>query len=47
MKAKRLEIPDDCQCEKSKWVLKPVACGNSQVPGVDFNDAPAVSKVSF
>ena len=47
---KRAEMPKDQTCVKHKWVLaikrngiyraKLVACGYSQIPGVDFNKIP-------
>jgi len=46
----RSELPGDRRCVKCKWVLKIkrngiyrarlVACGYSQIPGVDFNEVP-------
>jgi hypothetical protein len=53
------DVPNDRRCIKNKWSFKVkrngvfrarfVACGYSQVPGVDFNEsfAPALNDVSF
>ena len=53
------EIPEERRCIKCKWIFKIkrngifrarlVACGYSQVPGVDFNEsyAPVINDVSF
>ena len=53
------EVPKDRRCIKCKWIFKIkrngvfrarlVACGYSQVPGVDFNEsfAPVINDVSF
>ena len=58
-KIKRIEIPANRRCVKSKWVFKIkrdgtfrariVACGYSQIPGVDFSDnyAPVVNDITF
>ena len=58
-KIKRIEIPANQRCVKSKWVFKIkrdgtfrariVACGYSQIPGVDFSDnyAPVVNDITF
>jgi Reverse transcriptase (RNA-dependent DNA polymerase) len=58
-KVSKEEMPVGRRCVKSKWVFKVkrngvfqaqlVACGYSQVPGVDFKDsfAPVVNNVSF
>jgi hypothetical protein len=52
-------IPINRQCIKNKWIFKVkrsgifrarlVACGYSQVPGIDFSEsfAPALNDVSF
>ena len=52
-------IPSNRRCVKSKWVFKIkrdgtfrariVACGYSQIPGVDFSDnyAPVVNDITF
>jgi hypothetical protein len=56
---KKEEIPEKRRTIKCKWIFKIkrngvyraglVACGYSQVPGVDFNDsfAPVINDVSF
>ena len=53
------DIPSDRRCIKNKWIFKVkrngvfrarlVACGYSQVPGVDFTEsfAPVINDVSF
>ena len=53
------EVPKDRRCIKCKWIFKIkrngvfrarlVACGYSQVPGIDFNEsfAPVINDVSF
>jgi hypothetical protein len=53
------DIPVDCHCIKNKWIFKVkrngvfrsrlVACGYSQVPGIDFSEsfAPVLNDVSF
>jgi len=58
-KVKRSTIPQGRRCIKSKWVLKIkrngifctwlVACGYSQIPGVDFtkNYAPVMNDVTW
>ena len=58
-KIKRIMIPSNRRCVKSKWVFKIkrdgtfrariVACGYSQIPGVDFSDnyAPVVNDITF
>jgi Reverse transcriptase (RNA-dependent DNA polymerase) len=58
-KVNKEEMPVGHRCVKSKWVFKVkqngvfrarlVACGYSQVPGVNCNDsfAPVVNNVSF
>jgi hypothetical protein len=58
-KINQSEMSDGCRCVKSKWTftikrngvfLGPlVACGCSQVPGLDFNDsfAPVVNDMTF
>ena len=55
----RTQIPRDRRCVKSKWVFKVkrngvfrarlVACGYSQIPGVDFTEsyAPVVNDITF
>src|SRR6056300_1140278 len=56
---KKRDIPPDRRCVKCKWVFKIkrngvyrarlVACGYSQIPGVDFteNYSPVVNDVTF
>jgi hypothetical protein len=56
---KKEDIPQDRRTIKCKWIFKIkrnrvfrarlVACGYSQIPGVDFNEsfAPVVNDVSF
>jgi hypothetical protein len=58
-KISKSEMPDGCQCVKSKWVFRIkrngvfrdrlVACGYSQVQGLNFNDSfsPIVNDVKF
>ena len=58
-KIKRNQIPPNWRCVKSKWVFKIkrdgtfrariVACGYSQIPGVNFSDnyAPVVNDITF
>ena len=58
-KIKRRDIPSGRRCVKHKWVLeikrngifraRLVACGYSQIPGVDFTEfyAPVLSDVAF
>jgi Reverse transcriptase (RNA-dependent DNA polymerase) len=53
------EVSKDRRCIKCRWILnikrngvfraRLVACGYSQVPGVDFNEsfAPVINDVSF
>jgi hypothetical protein len=53
------DVPNDQRCIKNKWIFKVkrngvfrarlVACGYSQVPGVDFTEsfAPVLNDVSF
>jgi Reverse transcriptase (RNA-dependent DNA polymerase) len=53
------DVPSDTRCIKCKWIFKIkrngifrarfVACGYSQVPGLDFNEsyAPVINDVSF
>ena len=57
-KIKRSQIPSDQRCVKSKWVFKIkcngvyrariVACGYSQIPGVDFSEnyLPVVNDIN-
>jgi hypothetical protein len=56
---KKQDIPQDRRTIKCKWIFKIkrngvfrarlVACGYSQIPGVDFNEsfAPVVNDVNF
>ena len=56
---KKEDIPKDRRCIKCKWIFKMkrngvfrarlVACGYSQIPGIDFNEsyAPVINDVSF
>ena len=56
---KKEDIPKDRRCIKCKWIFKMkrngvfrarlVACGYSQIPGIDFNEsyAPVINNVSF
>jgi hypothetical protein len=56
---KKEDIPEDRRTIKCKWIFKIkrngtfrarlVACGNSQIPGIDFNEsfAPEINDVSF
>jgi hypothetical protein len=58
-KIKRSEMPQGRRCVKHKWVMKIkrtgifrarlVACGYSQIPGVDFTDnfAPVINDVTY
>ena len=58
-KIKRSQIPSDQRCVKSKWVFKIkrngvyrariVACGYSQIPGVDFSEnySPVVNDITY
>jgi len=58
-KFKKLEIPNRQNCTKNKWIFKTkqngifqarlVACGYSQIPGVDFQEsyAPVINDVTF
>ena len=58
-KTKRHDIPNNRRCVKCKWVFKIkrngvfrarlVACGYSQIPGVDFqeNYAPVIHDVTW
>ena len=58
-KIKQLDKPKDRRCVKCKWVFKVkrngvfrarlVACGYSQIPGVDFteNYAPVINDVTY
>jgi hypothetical protein len=58
-KMKRQDIPSGRRCVKTKWVMKIkrngvfrarlVACGYSQIPGVDFteNYAPVINDVTY
>ena len=58
-KMKRRDLPDNRRCVKSKWVFKVkrngvfrarlVACGYSQIPGIDFteNYAPVINDVTW
>jgi hypothetical protein len=53
------DMPNCCQCVKSKWDFnfkwngvfwcQLVACGYNQVPGIDYNDnfSPVVNDVTF
>ena len=53
------EVPKDRRCIKCKWIFKIkrngvfrarlVACGYSQVPGIDFNEsfAPVINDLSL
>jgi Reverse transcriptase (RNA-dependent DNA polymerase) len=53
------DVPKDRRCIKCKWIFKVkrngvfrarlVACGYSQIPGVDFNEsfAPVINDVRF
>ena len=55
----RSSIPSNCRCVKHKWVFdikrngtfraRLVACGYTQVPGIDFTEAysPVVNDVVF
>ena len=56
---KRRDIPNGCRCVKSKWVFdikrsgafktRLVACGYSQIPGVDFTEsyAPVINDICW
>jgi hypothetical protein len=56
---KKEDIPEDRRTIKCKWIFKIkqhgifierlVACGYSQIPGIDFNEsfAPVINDVSF
>ncbi len=58
-KIKRIDMPTDRRCVKSKWVFlskrdgrfraRLVACGYSQIPGVDYTDnyAPVINDVTY
>ena len=58
-KINRSELPRDRHCVKSKWLFKIkrngafrarlVACGYSQIPGIDFteNYAPVINDVTW
>jgi Reverse transcriptase (RNA-dependent DNA polymerase) len=58
-KFKKSEIPNGRNCIKNKWIFKAkrngifrarlVACGYSQIPGMDFQEsyAPVINDVTF
>ena len=58
-KTKKVNFPKNCRCVKSKWLFKVktngvlcarlVACGYSQVPGVQFskNYSPVVHNITY
>jgi Reverse transcriptase (RNA-dependent DNA polymerase) len=58
-KIQKSDMPNGRNCIKSKWIFKIkgnganraqlVACGYSQVPGVDFQEsfAPVINDVTF